>query len=209
MQSEHLSLALLAAYFSVVWGLRSALHKRWTGSAGWRFPRRSAGAAAWVSFALFAVGLWLTIAAPFFQLRGWTAPLLSPGWIGGRAFALGLYTSGLVATFAAQLSMGRSWRIGVDPNERTALVTHGPYRAVRNPIYAALLVTLAGLALLVPNPLALGGLAACWLGIEVLVRRVEEPHLERLHGERYRAWAARAGRFVPWIGRRPDLRRGS
>ncbi len=208
MRSEHLYLALLAACLGVVWGLRSALHKRWTGSAGWRLPRREAGPAAWGSIALVAVGLWLMIAAPLCQLRGWIAPLFSPGWTGGRAFALGVYTSGLVATFAAQLWMGRSWRIGVDPSERTELVTHGPYRAVRNPIYTALLGTLGGLALLVPNLLAFGGLVACWLGIEILVRRVEEPHLERLHGERFRAWAARSGRFVPGIGRwraRPRL----
>jgi protein-S-isoprenylcysteine O-methyltransferase Ste14 len=33
------------------------------------------------------------------------------------------------------------------------------------------------------------------------VRLVEEPYLERVHGEAYRAYAERTGRFVPRIGR--------
>jgi protein-S-isoprenylcysteine O-methyltransferase Ste14 len=31
--------------------------------------------------------------------------------------------------------------------------------------------------------------------------RLEERHLLRVHGEAYRAYAARVGRFVPWMGR--------
>ena len=44
-------------------------------------------------------------------------------------------------------------------------------------------------------------LAASLAGLEIHVRRVEEPHLLRVHGEPYRAWAGRTGRFVPGVGR--------
>jgi protein-S-isoprenylcysteine O-methyltransferase Ste14 len=38
-------------------------------------------------------------------------------------------------------SMGASWRIGVDPSERTDLVTGGAFALVRNPIFSAMLLT--------------------------------------------------------------------
>lgn len=64
-----------------------------------------------------------------------------------------------------------------------------------------MIVTAAGLALLVPNAASLVGLCALVVGIEIQVRRVEEPHLLRIHGEAYARWASRTGRFVPGVGR--------
>ena len=58
---------------------------------------------------------------------------------------------GIGATFAAQLSMGDSWRIGVDDHERTELVTRGAFGFARNPILTAMAITAAGLAAMVPN----------------------------------------------------------
>jgi protein-S-isoprenylcysteine O-methyltransferase Ste14 len=48
---------------------------------------------------------------------------------------------------------------------------------------------------------ALAGLAALWLALEIQVRLVEEPYLLRTHGDAYREYAARVGRFVPGLGR--------
>jgi protein-S-isoprenylcysteine O-methyltransferase Ste14 len=39
------------------------------------------------------------------------------------------------------------------------------------------------------------------LALELQVRAVEEPYLIRSHGDAYRAYAARVGRFLPGIGR--------
>jgi protein-S-isoprenylcysteine O-methyltransferase Ste14 len=104
-------------------------------------------------------------------------------------------------TALAQLQMGDSWRIGVDPRESTALVTHGLFRAVRNPIFSAMGMAVLGLALVIPNALSFLGFALVALGLELHVRGAEEPYLLRLHGERYRAYAARVGRFLPGVGR--------
>lgn len=84
---------------------------------------------------------------------------------------------GTLATFAAQLMMGDSWRIGVDETERTTLVTRGPFRLVRNPIFDAVLLAFLGLTLMVPNLLALGGFVLMLVGAQIQVRRVEEPYL--------------------------------
>jgi protein-S-isoprenylcysteine O-methyltransferase Ste14 len=107
----------------------------------------------------------------------------------------------LVLLLWSQASMGDSLRIGVDPSERTDLVTSGPFRWVRNPIYSAMVAYVAGTAMLVPNPGSVAAAVALIVGEELQVRRVEEPYLRNAHGTEYEHYAARAGRFLPRVGR--------
>jgi protein-S-isoprenylcysteine O-methyltransferase Ste14 len=100
--------------------------------------------------------------------------------------------------------MGASWRADVDPDARTDLVTNGPFRLVRNPVFTATVATFTGLALLVPNLLAVAMLVACVTALQVQVRLVEEPYLHRVHGTAWERYAVRTGRFLPWIGRRRE-----
>jgi protein-S-isoprenylcysteine O-methyltransferase Ste14 len=101
----------------------------------------------------------------------------------------------------SQSAMGESLRIGVDPTERTALVTSGPFRLLRNPIYSATFAYVIATAMLVPNPAGIVAAVALMVGLELQVRWVEEPCLLAVHGSAYRAYAARVGRFLPRIGR--------
>src|SRR5258705_9002873 len=50
--------------------------------------------------------------------------------------ALGLAVAAFIATWVCWRKMGRSWRMGIDPNDRTKLVVTGPYARLRHPIYA-------------------------------------------------------------------------
>ena len=113
----------------------------------------------------------------------------------------GFAITGIAMTFYSQLAMGASWRAGVDPAERTELVTSGPFAFVRNPIFAASLPASLGLTMLVPSWIALVGLFGLVVALELQVRAVEEPYLLRAHAEEYAAYAARVGRFVPGVGR--------
>ena len=54
---------------------------------------------------------------------------------------------GIFATVYAQLDMGDSWRIGVDPGETTTLVRTGVFGWVRNPIFTAMITFGFGIAL--------------------------------------------------------------
>ena len=94
-----------------------------------------------------------------------------------------------------------SWRATVDPTERPALVTRGIYAIARNPVYTAIIVMALGLTLLVPNGIALTGLAMIITGRQPQVRLIEEPYLHHIHGPAYHDYAARVGRFLPGIGR--------
>jgi protein-S-isoprenylcysteine O-methyltransferase Ste14 len=107
--------------------------------------------------------------------------------------------AGIGALFAVQLAMGRSWRVGVDPDEVTALVVSGPFAVVRNPIFSLMVVTAIGFALLVPTWVSVLGLVVLVVSIEVQVRLVEEPYLRRVHGAAYDDYCAGVGRFVPGL----------
>lgn len=125
----------------------------------------------------------------------------------GHLAGAGLAVLGIVAALAAQAAMGASWRVGVREDERTGLVTHGPFGVVRNPFFAATLPVALGLALMVPNAVALAGLTVLIAAVEIQVRRVEEPYLLASHGPDYAAYARRVGRFAPGLGcREPRAR---
>lgn len=72
---------------------------------------------------------------------------------------------------------------------------------MRNPIYTAMLVTVAGLTLLACSIVTCVGFVALVVGLELQVRAVEEPYLARTHGEAWARYTARVGRFVPLLGR--------
>jgi|CXWL01.1.fsa_nt_gi protein-S-isoprenylcysteine O-methyltransferase Ste14 len=181
-------------FLGLAFGLRSFLQWRATGSTGFVGVRQGAG------HLERAAGAAMVIALALGPLAPWVGePLLDGGHVLGAALAL----VGIGLTFLAQVQMGPSWRIGVAANERTELVTTGAFAAVRNPIFSAMLLVSAGLALAVPTPLALVLPPLLLVALELQVRLVEEPYLIGTHGERYRDWASRTGRFVPWIGRLP------
>ena len=65
------------------------------------------------------------------------------------------------ATWVCWSKMGTSWRMGIDPNERTQLVFTGPYAYVRHPIYALSSLLMICTMAAVPSPLMmLVGVAA-------------------------------------------------
>lgn len=120
-------------------------------------------------------------------------PLYGPG-----SFAAGavLVVGGQAGTFWCYRALGDAWRVGIRRRERTALVTIGPYARVRHPIYSFQMMILLGVVLLLPTPLSLVALALHGVASGVKARH-EEAHLTALHEGAWRAYAARAGRFLP------------
>jgi protein-S-isoprenylcysteine O-methyltransferase Ste14 len=140
------------------------------------------------------------IAAPIAELLGLpTLSLLDRPAV--RIVGIAVTAVGVAVSFGAQLAMGTSWRTTVDPTEYPALVTTGVFRIVRNPIYTALIIMVLGLTMLVPNAVALAGMAIILIGAQLQVRIIEEPYLRNVHGNAYFDYASRVGRFLPTIGR--------
>jgi protein-S-isoprenylcysteine O-methyltransferase Ste14 len=194
------AIALYGISLGITFGVRVAIQLRRTGSTGLHGLPPDAGPLEWVAGGLFIAGLVMGGAAPILALLDVLEPIPALDGSVGNWIGLVLAVCGIAATFAAQLAMGNSWRVGVDPGERTDLVTNGPFRFVRNPIYSAMLPTVLGLVLMVPNALALVAIGTLFVGLELQVRLVEEPYLRKAHGEEYGSYAARVGRFVPGVG---------
>jgi len=192
--------ALIAyiAFVLVAFGWRTWRHYRNTGESGFR--GFSGGAVERSASILIMMGLVLAPVAPILELAGEAIPLSSLTRPAFHIIGVGVFAAGFALTVVAQIQMGASWRIGVSPGERTALVTHGVFHHVRNPIFTGMLLALAGLVLLVPNVLAALAFLSTLARLELQVRLVEEPYLLRTHGDEYGAYARSVGRFVPGLG---------
>lgn len=195
-----LALVLLTAWLLLVAGLPTVIQLRRTGAASVPRFRDRPGSAQWWARLLSGVGFACAVAAPLAELAG-LQPITILDRTTVRTAGAVLVVVGIAATVVAQLAMGASWRPNVDPKARTALVTSGPFRLVRNPIFTATAATATGLALIVPNLVAAAMLVAFVIALQVQVRLVEEPYLHRVHGGAWEQYAARTGRFLPWIGR--------
>lgn len=194
------ALALYGVSLAITFGVRVAIQLRRTGSTGLHGLSPDAGPLEWIAGGLFIAGLAMGGAAPILALLGILEPIPALDGVAGHTVGLVLAIGGIALTFGAQLAMGDSWRVGVDPEERTDLVTSGPFELVRNPIYSAMLPTVFGLVLMVPSPLAVAAFLTLLVGLELQVRLVEEPYLLETHGDEYGTYAARVGRFVPGVG---------
>jgi protein-S-isoprenylcysteine O-methyltransferase Ste14 len=124
-------------------------------------------------------------------------PLPEPiGWLG---YTLALAGVALLAW--AHASLGANFSPWLEIRTEHALVTYGPYRWVRHPIYSAGLLLVLGTGLLSANLLLL----LCPAAALALLLRVrlpdEEAMLAAQFGAAHRAWAERTGRLLPRIGR--------
>ena len=196
-----LALILYVVYLALAFGLRTLIQFRRTGSTGFHGLGGRPGSAEWIAGVGFTLALLLGATAPILALLDVLEPIAALDVTAIHVVGLVLALGGIAATFYAQVAMGTSWRIGVDPAERTQLVTSGPFAIVRNPIFAAMLPTALGLTLLVPSWVAIAGLLGLVLALELQVRVVEEPYLRQAHGGTYAAYAAKVGRFLPGVGR--------
>jgi protein-S-isoprenylcysteine O-methyltransferase Ste14 len=199
-------MATLAIWMLIGFGVltvlvRVAIQLAQTGRTGLVGFARGAGPLGWLSGLLFGGGMALGVVS-IVRVRNDSLDTIGSLDVGGvHALGIVLASAAGLAVFFAQLGMGASWRIGVNKEERTDLVTSGWFSVIRNPIYTAMIVGWLGFAFLVPTWLGFAAPVVIALGLELQVRAVEEPYLTRTHGEQYRSYGARVGRFVPGIGR--------
>ena len=61
----------------------------------------------------------------------------------------------LLWIIVAQVQMSNSWRVGIDHSAKTELKTNGLFSVCRNPVFLGMLITLAGVFLMIPNAITL------------------------------------------------------
>ena len=82
------------------------------------------------------------------------------------------------------------------------LVTNGVYRYSRNPIYVAVLIAVAGWASLFQALILVAYGVVLFVLYSFFVQRYEEPHLAREFGDKYAAYTATTGRWLPRLRRK-------
>jgi protein-S-isoprenylcysteine O-methyltransferase Ste14 len=189
--------AVLDVVFLVVaFGARTCVQIQRTGESGWRLGRPRSAVESAARGLMVASGLLLAAAL-----------LVGDGRDGLAAVAgIVVCVAAIVLVWVAQMQMGASWRIGVDPDETTELVLSRLYGVVRNPIYTGMVAFTVGQVLMVSSLTAWLAVVAMTAGVQLQVRLIEEPYLARTHGEDFARLAATAGRFVPGLGLRPGRR---
>ena len=114
-------------------------------------------------------------------------------------FGFSVSIFGIGFTNYSQFAMGMNWRMGLDENEETALVTTGIYRYIRNPIYSGVALFLIGQLLLMPHLAVVLFLALALFSIHIHVRYIEEPYLSKLHGEHFVRYKKSTRAYIPKI----------
>ena len=138
------------------------------------------------------------------------ALLLAPGrlplvvnerfvWAGPAPAALGVVLVGAGLLFAgwARWHLGRNWSGEVTVKEGHMLVTSGPYRWVRHPIYTGLLLALIGNALAIGSARGFVGAALILAGFMIKLS-VEEARMRETFAD-YEAYARRTARLIPGV----------
>lgn len=126
--------------------------------------------------------------------RGGNWAVQSPvlGVIGAVMFA-----SGLALAVWARLHLGRNWGMPMTQKAEPELVTSGPYRFVRHPIYSGLLAGVLGTAL-VTNLIGLF-IVAILTGYFYYSAAVEERNLATRFPTTYPAYRASTKMLIPFI----------
>jgi protein-S-isoprenylcysteine O-methyltransferase Ste14 len=139
------------------------------------------------------------VAVAFNTISGDHYKLVAPlDWMesdGLRWAAIAILLVSLVWVALAQVQMGKSWRIGIDKENKTDLVETGIFSLSRNPIFLGMRAMLFGLFLMIPNALTL----LTWILGDVLMQiqvRLEEEFLRSVHGDGYQDYKSRVRRWI-------------
>jgi protein-S-isoprenylcysteine O-methyltransferase Ste14 len=95
----------------------------------------------------------------------------------------------------AQLQMGNSWRIGIDEENKTGLVTKGVFSVSRNPIFLGMIISVAGVFLIIPNALTFFLMLTTYFIIQIQIR-LEEDFLTKEHGSKYQEYKHKTKRLL-------------
>jgi protein-S-isoprenylcysteine O-methyltransferase Ste14 len=121
-------------------------------------------------------------------------PMRVADWVG-----LIVMWCGIGLRFWSFRTLGRYFTFCVETSADQPVITVGPYKVIRHPGYAGILVALAGVGVLFGNWLSLVSLIVSTLCGLVYRMSVEERALTRTTGPAYGDYAATHKRLVPFI----------
>lgn len=116
-------------------------------------------------------------------------------WLG--AIGVAAWASGLALCVWARIYLGRNWGTPMSQKDEPELVTTGPYRWVRNPIYTGLIVAMLGTALAVSvRWLVLAALLGAYFVYSAVM---EQRFMEATFPDSYPAYKRSTKMLVPFV----------
>ncbi|WP_282043308.1 methyltransferase family protein [Winogradskyella flava] len=190
--------AYLILYFLLVFVLRSILLWKKTGINPFTFNKTddahdfNGKVFKFITiFELIIVGIyafkkeWYEYLLPFRYLEN---PILQKiGWV--------FLFASLILVWISQSQMSTSWRIGIDENNKTKLVTNGVFSISRNPIFLGIIIANIGLFLVIPNAFTLLIVSLSTLSVNTQIR-LEEEFLKREFGNDYLEYIIKVRRWI-------------
>jgi protein-S-isoprenylcysteine O-methyltransferase Ste14 len=185
-------------YFGVVFVLKSVMVAKRTGKNPFVLPGDDSAfglVGTYIRLIFIVICAYLVIFTFFPDLYSCFLPVsqLDNQTIKYAGLALLLFS--LVWIVTAQVNMKNSWRIGIDTEMKTELITNGLFSISRNPVFFGMVLSLLGLFLITPNALTLLLLVLLYVLIQIIIR-LEEEFLTREHGQKYLEYKQKVRRFI-------------
>ncbi|MGO1370248.1 MAG: methyltransferase family protein [Senegalia sp. (in: firmicutes)] len=118
-------------------------------------------------------------------------------WI--RIIALFVYFFGLLLRYWSLFVLGRNFSRFVHAEEDQDLISKGPYRYLRHPLYLGLFLLTISIPLYTENFLVF--IFSAFIMFKILKMRMdeEEKMMEKIIGPRYIKWKEKRYKFIPFI----------
>jgi protein-S-isoprenylcysteine O-methyltransferase Ste14 len=194
--------SFLLTYFILFYGIaflwRSYITWKKTGINPYRLSKQE-GIHGYLGrlYRLVSIGVAVTILIYVFaeNLYNYLTPIQWLEHVYVSTLGLTLLLASFTWILIAQSQMGRSWRIGIDEDNESELVTKGVFAVSRNPIFLGIRLNLVGFFFVLPNAFTL----AIWLLGEVAIHSqvfLEEAYLQQAHGDAYQRYQAATSRYL-------------
>ena len=145
---------------------------------------------------LFAAPLYFSLIAYMLnpEWMAWSS-LSLPTWLRWIGVVVGIAMLPLLAW--VMISIGKNVSETILTKGCHELVTHGPYRRVRHPLYVVATISFLSLGVVASNWFMVIMALTAFIAVALFVVPKEESELIRKFGNEYREYRARAGKFAP------------
>ena len=147
-------------------------------------------------FFYYLVGLGL-IPIFFYVLTSWIDRFRLPLSPGVRWFGAGLIFASDLLFIWSHKALGRNWSPFLEIRKGHTLVTDGPYRFIRHPMYAAIFLIGIGVSLLSANWIVVLSYMLPVICMYLVRVSDEEKMMIEKFGDKYREYMRRTGRLIP------------
>jgi protein-S-isoprenylcysteine O-methyltransferase Ste14 len=164
----------------------------WSSRAARRPPRRTETAYRLLTVIGAVLLFDLRLSWPWATIQVWR-PGTDIAW-----FLVAIALLGFAVTWWARVVLGRLWSSGVAVKADHDMVTAGPYRLVRHPIYSGILLSILATAAIRGTSAAVLGSAAIGFALFIKARAEERFLRSELGSDRYGSYARRVPMLVPF-----------